>query len=201
MASDFFDSTTDGALQQFFVDHPNNRRISLAEKEKVIGWLTNAAQACSSHEFSRRNYARKTFTWEKDTQQLFTTAKNKDGRARLVVTCDQIVQTVRSVHQNNGHAGWDATWRDVKASYYGILRADVIFLLKRCRVCAHDPRKRPKGQPSRSPDPQFNSDLAGYFPNPNDTAFGYEGQSDTTGYFLNPNDIAFGYEGQSDTAV
>jgi hypothetical protein len=131
MASDFFGSTTDGALQQFLVDHPNNRRVSLAEKEKLIGWLTNAAQACSPQEFSRRNYARKTFTWDKDTEQLFTTTKNKDGHARLVVTCDQIVETVRPVHQNNDHAGWDATWRDVKTSYYGILRADVIFLLKR----------------------------------------------------------------------
>ena len=108
MASDFFDSTTNGALLHFFVDHPNNRRISLAEKEKVIGWLTNAAPASSSQEFSRRNYTRKTFTWEKDTQQLFTTAKNKDGHARLVVTWDEIVKTVRSIHQNNGHAGWEA---------------------------------------------------------------------------------------------
>ncbi|KAI1319258.1 hypothetical protein F5Y16DRAFT_414300 [Xylariaceae sp. FL0255] len=177
MAADLFGPATQDALQQFCVDHPNNRRISLAEKERLVGWLTNSAQSCLSHEFSRRNYARKTFTWDKETQQLFTVAKTEGDRSRLVVTCDQIVKTVTLVHQNNNHAGWDATWNDVKASYYGILRADVIFLLKRCRVCADDPRKRPKGQPPT--DAQLNGDLASYFLDPNDIAFGYEGQQDT----------------------
>jgi hypothetical protein len=30
-------------------------------------------------------------------------------------------------------------------SYYGILRSDVIFLLKQCQICVSNPSKRPKG--------------------------------------------------------
>ncbi len=37
------------------------------------------------------------------------------------------------------------TWKDVSTSYYGILRSDVIFLVKQCQVCAKNPSKRPKG--------------------------------------------------------
>jgi hypothetical protein len=32
----------------------------------------------------------------------------------------------------------------VSSAYYGILRSDVIFLLKRWRVCARNPSKRAK---------------------------------------------------------
>ncbi|CAI6334664.1 unnamed protein product [Periconia digitata] len=58
---------------------------------------------------------------------------------------DAIAGIVEIVHNNNGHAGWDTTWKKISSSYYGILRADVIFLLKKCHICANDARKRPKG--------------------------------------------------------
>ena len=58
-----------------------------------------------------------------------------------------IAETVEMVHKENNHAGWDATWKDVSTSYYGILRSDVIFLLKQCQSphCTQNPSKRPKG--------------------------------------------------------
>lgn len=58
-----------------------------------------------------------------------------------------IADTVEIVHKNNNHAGWDATWKDVSTSYYGIPRKDVIFLLKQCQNqhCTENPSKRPKG--------------------------------------------------------
>ncbi len=63
-----------------------------------------------------------------------------------------IADVVELVHKENGHAGWDATWKDVSSSYYGILRSDVIFLLKRCQICAENPRKRPKGSTATMPN-------------------------------------------------
>lgn len=49
------------------------------------------------------------------------------------------------IHQQNSHAGWDATWATLSSSYYGVLRSDLIFLLKRCQICAQSPPKRSKG--------------------------------------------------------
>jgi hypothetical protein len=59
-----------------------------------------------------------------------------------------IADVVETIHENNGHAGWDTTWKDVSNSYYGILRSDIIFLLKRCEICSKNPLKRPKGAPA-----------------------------------------------------
>ena len=63
---------------------------------------------------------------------------------RVVITLESIVDVVKAMHIQINHLGWGATWRDVSSAYYGILRSDVIFLLKRCYVCAHDPSKRAK---------------------------------------------------------
>lgn len=52
---------------------------------------------------------------------------------------------VDSVHRQNSHAGWDATWATLSSSYYGVLRSDLIYLLRRCQICAENPSKRPKG--------------------------------------------------------
>jgi hypothetical protein len=136
---------TRAAFSTYLETHPNNRRVTRVEREDLIGWLTNHhAPPSSQKEFSRRNYVRKTFVWDEDGQVL--AAVSKDGREnRTVITEDNIIEAVELVHNSNGHAGWDATWRDVSRSYYGIMRADVIFLLKRCEVCAANPRKRPKG--------------------------------------------------------
>ena len=119
--------------------------MSEAEKKNLIEWLINHEKRPSSQqEFSRRHYARKTFIWDDRTQNLLALASKIGGNNRIVITEDRIADMVELVHNNNGHAGWDATWRDIRSSYYGILRADVIYLLKQCQVCAGNPRKRPK---------------------------------------------------------
>ncbi|MCJ1307666.1 hypothetical protein MMC25_001314 [Agyrium rufum] len=141
-----FSSRTKIAFLQYLQDNPNSRRVSRSEKQELINWLIDPnVRPSSQKEFSRRHYVRKTFTWDERSQSLQTVAR-KDGEiARTLVTDDIIADTVEFVHKENGHAGWDTTWKDVSGSYYGVLRADVIYLLKRCQTCAGNPRKRPKG--------------------------------------------------------
>jgi hypothetical protein len=139
---------TKSVFLQYIHENPNSRRVSLAEKDNLIRWLTNAgARPSSQKEFSRRHYVQKTFTWDETSYILLAIAKKDGDKNREVVTEDMIPDIVELVHESNGHAGWDATWKDISSSYYGILRADVIFLLKRCQICAENPRKRPKGFP------------------------------------------------------
>jgi hypothetical protein len=137
------------AFLQHLRENPNNRRVSQSEKEILIEWLTNPYKRPSSQEeFSRRNYVRKTFAWDEKSQTLLAIAKEGKGKNRTVITADMIADVVETVHEDSGdqgHAGWDTTWKEVSTSYYGILRSDVIFLVKQCQVCAENPRKRPKG--------------------------------------------------------
>lgn len=150
-----FSHATKEALLQCLRDYPSNRRVSSKERQSLIEWLTNPRKHPSSQqEFSRRNYVRKTFAWNEDTKDLFVFAKNEKRKDRIVVTEDMIPDVVESVHELNGHAGWDATWKDISSSYHGILRSDVIFLLKRCQVCAHDPCKRSKTSGTTNTDLQ-----------------------------------------------
>lgn len=151
--SDTFTLGTRVAFLQHLRESPNNRRVSQNDKEMLIEWLTNPHKRPSSQEeFSRRNYVRKTFAWDEKSQTLLAVAKKDEGKNRMVITTDMIANVVEIVHKqsgDHGHGGWDATWKDVSTSYYGILRSDVIFLVKQCQVCAGNPSKRPKGSAAR----------------------------------------------------
>jgi hypothetical protein len=130
---------------QYLRENPNNRRVSQPESDRWIDWIRNAAvQTSTQQESSRRHYIRKTFIWDAEEQRLLAVPKVAQAQYREVVTEDRILDVVETVHRNNGHAGWDTTWEDIRRTFYGILRADVIFLLKRCQICVHDIRKRPK---------------------------------------------------------
>lgn len=141
-----FTTTTKATFLQHLREKPTNRRIAQTDKDILIEWLTNPhKRPLSQKEFSRRNYIRKTFSWDEKTQNLFAVAKSDEEKDRAVITEDMIADVVELVHEGNDHGGWDATWKDVSSSYYGILRADVITLLKQCQTCAVNPSKRPKG--------------------------------------------------------
>jgi hypothetical protein len=136
------------AFSHYLIENPNNRRVTQSDKGMLVEWLTNSERRPQSQEeFSRRHYVRKTFIWDEKSQTLLAVAKKDGGKNRVVVSTNKIVDIVEMVHKDNGHAGWDATWNDVSTTYYGILRSDVIFLLKQCQNqnCTQNPSKRPKG--------------------------------------------------------
>lgn len=147
-----FTPGTRAAFSEYLHENPNGRRVSRRDWEVTVEWLTDPSKRPSSQqEFSRRNYVRKTFTWDESTRCLLATAKSDGGdKGRVVVTEDMIAEVVEAVHGENDHAGWDATWKTLSASYYGVLRADLIFLLRRCQICAQMPIKRPKDPANRA---------------------------------------------------
>ncbi|KAA8623481.1 hypothetical protein PtrV1_04787 [Pyrenophora tritici-repentis] len=151
-----FTQITKDAFICYLKQNPNKRRVNQDEKDNIVEWLTDPHKRPSTQQgFSRRNYVRKTFAWDGSTGILFAVAKKDTEKRRVVVTESNIADVVESVHNSNGHAGWDATWKDINSSYYGILRADVITLLKDCQVCLHNPRKRPKGSATIMPNIQL----------------------------------------------
>ncbi|KAL5866350.1 hypothetical protein ACKVWL_011507 [Pyricularia oryzae] len=146
-----FSTTIRTEFQQYIAENPSNRRVSQSERDQFLQWLTaDVTRPSSQKEFSRRNYVRRSFIWDEATGDIRTTSGSNEEKNRVLITDDSIVDVVEVIHTNNQHGGWDATWNEIRKSYYGILRNDVIFLLRRCLVCAKDPRKRPKDS-SRAP--------------------------------------------------
>jgi hypothetical protein len=141
------DPSTKFAFCQHISKHPSTHRFSQADREDIIRWLSDNGKPSSQREFSRRNYVKKTFYWDEKEHELFAIGRKVVGKGRKVVTEDMIVDTIVMAHQENGHRGWDTTWKDVSESFYGMLRADVSFVLKRCPECAREPRKHPKSRP------------------------------------------------------
>ncbi|KAJ2890600.1 hypothetical protein MKZ38_001614 [Zalerion maritima] len=148
-----FTQSTKASFDEHIKDQPNNHRISSTEKENILSWLGNSRHPASQKEFNRRNYVQKTFSWDESTQTLVAATKSNKVKNRIVVTEDMILQTVEQVHVESHHAGWDATWKILRAAYYGILRSDMIYLLKRCEVCSRNPTRRPKCSPATAVRP------------------------------------------------
>lgn len=140
-----FTSITRDYFKLYQSENPNKSRVTQSEREEIIAWLTDPSKHPSSQrEFSRRNYVQSTFSWDEATKRLFARPKSGAAVNRLVVSEDMIIDAVEYVHIENEHAGWDGTWKAISTTYYGVPRADVVFLLKRCEVCCKDPCKRPK---------------------------------------------------------
>lgn len=167
-------------FRHYLEKNTNKKHISAERKHSLIRWLSDTdAKPQSQSDYSLRNYAFKTYKWDDDTNILWgigksekpeKPAKNGKGKKswvsgkrkanrsakcqdRVVVTEDEILNVVEQIHMSNDHGGWDATWDEVSSKYCGIVRSDVIFLLKRCYICTIKPRKqsRRNATPDESP--------------------------------------------------
>lgn len=140
-------------FKQYISETPNKKHVSVDEKFNLIGWVNNPmAKPSCQKDYSRRNYAQKTYRWDESRQKLLAMAKKGKGEDREVVTVDEILHVVEMVHMRH-HGGWDATWEEVSNKYSGIVRSDVIFLVRRCGLCRSDPRKQAKGSQAPAPAP------------------------------------------------
>ncbi|KAH6618286.1 hypothetical protein B0J18DRAFT_437032, partial [Chaetomium sp. MPI-SDFR-AT-0129] len=64
-----FKPSTQAEFLRHLEKNPNRRRICQPEKQNLIDWLCNShALPSSQKEFSRRNYVKKTFTWDESGQ-------------------------------------------------------------------------------------------------------------------------------------
>lgn len=117
------------AFNEYLLTHPNRQRVTEQDFIDIIGWLTDPnKQPKDQAEYSRRNYVRQTFKWvDVDNSKTLYNISLKNKELRPVVINNHIVECVESVHIDIGHLGWDATWKEVKKNYYGILKSDVIF--------------------------------------------------------------------------
>lgn len=125
------------------------RRITVDSFNWLIELLADPPpRKRSQKDYSRRSYVLKTFEYRETEGILVAKRREGESQDRPVVIVDDIMRVVEEEHLRLGHAGWDATWKGVSSRYCGILRIDVIFLLKRCPACLKNPRKQSRGQRS-----------------------------------------------------
>ncbi|KAL7898878.1 hypothetical protein HDV63DRAFT_413458 [Trichoderma sp. SZMC 28014] len=168
---EFYPFSREPQVQREFRVHlektPIKRRMTAERKHDLIRWLSDSnAKPQDQREYSLRNHALKTFKLDGETHTLWSIGKPesekpaKNGKAkkawkswksgkpskkcqdRMVVTEDEILNVVEQIHMSIDHGGWDATWDEVSSKYYGIVRSDVTFLLKRCYICTIKPRNQ-----------------------------------------------------------
>lgn len=160
--------------------------ISAEKREDLIRWLTDkVAKSKDQSHYSSRNWITTAYKWDSRRKLLLVGGTNEEtikgkkkikrgkggknarvGRRseyqdRIIVTEDEILDIVEKIHMSNGHKGWDATWNEVSRKYVGIMRADVIFLLRRCYICSLNPRKNPRRPVGSTQVPASSSSLPG----------------------------------------
>ncbi|KAM0449843.1 hypothetical protein ACHAPV_006968 [Trichoderma viride] len=174
-------------FRHYLEENTNKKHISAERKHNLIRWLSDKdAKPQEQSDYSLRNYAFKTYKWDGTNHILWgigksekpeKPAKNGKGKKtwdsgkggkgsrkcqdRVVVTEDEILTVVEKIHMSNDHGGWDATWDEVSSKYCGIVRSDVIFLLKRCYICTIKPRKQSRRNATPDKFPASSSSAPG----------------------------------------
>ncbi len=70
---------------------------------------------------------------------------DKSHEAREVLAETEILDAIIATHNSLGHAGQDATAKNVGQSYHGVSREKVVFLVKLCEICHRKAQSKSKG--------------------------------------------------------
>lgn len=61
------------------------------------------------------------------------------------MTESEIFNAIVTIHNFIGHAGQDATAKNVSQIYYGVTRKEIVFLIKPCEICHWKAPSKSKG--------------------------------------------------------
>ncbi len=96
-----FDDESKAAFSDFLRGHPNNRRVSSAERALIIGWLAGGtSRPTSQREFSRRNFVKGTIAWDEGSQNLVTVGKTNNEH-RVFIVLKSVADVVETMHRRN----------------------------------------------------------------------------------------------------
>lgn len=70
---------------------------------------------------------------------------DKTHKAREVIAESEILDAIIATHNSLGHAGQDATAKNVGQCYYGVSHEEVVFLVKLCEICHRKALSKSKG--------------------------------------------------------
>ncbi len=111
----------------------------------MIDWVTKTVQqrGLVEKDTKRRSWTKSHFFYQ--NRKLWRNP-DKTHEAREVLAKPEILDTIITIHNSIGHAGQDATAKNIGQSYYGMSREEIVLLVKLCEIChrkAHSKFKRP----------------------------------------------------------
>ena len=112
----------------------SRERVSLAERQQMIDWITETVQqrGLVEKDAKRRSWTKAHFFYQ--NRKLWQNP-DKSHEAREVLAETEILDAIIATHNSLGHADQDATAKNVGQSYYGVSREEVVFLVKLCEIC------------------------------------------------------------------
>jgi len=95
------------------------------------------------HQYNQRGDARSSY--QVIDGQLYRKPSDPQEQPRYVVCEHEVFERIKTVHLQLGHAGKNKTFEILQKRYYGITRAETIWLLKHCRTCLLNRPSNTKG--------------------------------------------------------
>ena len=141
-----FNEATRTAFAAYLEVNEHRYQITDSTYEQYITYLTNALYEPSSRaDQAKRAFVKTSFQMDEGGYALQACATERHKQARLVIMQSSIFDIIQEEHCRIGHAGVHPTWAAVSQGYYGIIRTEIIWLLKRCQICIRRARNRSRG--------------------------------------------------------
>ncbi|EXU94631.1 integrase core domain protein, partial [Metarhizium robertsii] len=115
----------------------NRERIEYTKWRELHILLDNPDRKPRNQTESRLKH-RALSEFELINNRLHRRPDSKHPEPRYVVPENEAFDTIANQHLRLLHAGKNKTWEAVQQKFYGITRADVEFVIKRCKNCALD---------------------------------------------------------------
>jgi hypothetical protein len=121
------------AWHEYLLSSGTNRfRPALERMILIRDLLTSARKASNSDEYKLKYVAKKKYHLDQGTLTIHAGA---GGTLQTVLTDHQAYDIIVRSHLNLNHTGTDKTMADIGATYYGITRQEVSWLLQHCSTC------------------------------------------------------------------
>ncbi len=112
----------------------SRERVSLAERQQMIEWITETVQqkGLVEKDAKQRSWTKAHFFYQ--NRKLWRNP-DKSHEAREVLTETKILDAIIATHNSLRHAGQDAAAKNAGQSYYDVSREEIVILVKLCEIC------------------------------------------------------------------
>lgn len=109
--------------------------LSLVEYQQMLDWITDAGpqKVLTDKEAKRKSWTKVNFHYQ--DRKLWQNPHKHHSEARQVLAKPEILDAIVTIHNSIGHAGQEATAKNVSQTYHFVTCEEIIFVIKLCEIC------------------------------------------------------------------